>query len=274
MTRRQTRQEAAPGTTPTAATGRPGAATVRYYGQTDPGPVRRSNEDDYLIAELAQVVTVAQAKIPDDEITRGADLAYLFMVADGMGGNAGGSLASVQAVAEVRTFLAGLLSRVVRAAGNPEETVLDELRRAVERADAHLHATAEDVPELEGMGCTLTLALCIGPRAYVAHVGDSRCYLLRDARLERLTTDHTAAAELVRQGKLTPAEASRHRSRHVITNAVGGHRPGVEVELRCADVRPGDDLLLCSDGLTGALTEEEIAATLAADRDPGPRAIV
>src|SRR5439155_12759310 len=116
--------------------------------------------------------------------------------------------------------------------------------------------------QLYGMGSTLTLALHVGRELFVAHVGDSRAYLCRDGRLFRLTRDHTLLAELSRRGRLTPEQENSDRLRHTITNAVGGTKAGARADLVRTPVEPGDWLLLCTDGLTNALADDEIAAVL------------
>jgi protein phosphatase len=127
---------------------------------------------------------------------------------------------------------------------------------------------AELHPELAGMGTTVTMAYNFGPRLFLIHVGDSRCYLLRNGHLYRLTHDHTVVEEMVRQGQLQPEEAAHHHLRHLITNAVGGPNPGVQVECHRIDLEPGDTILLCSDGLTAMVPDDRIAAVLQGDRDP------
>lgn len=241
---------------------------ARYFGATDRGTTRTANEDDFLIAELSQTVAVRQAKIAQPEVVSGRDRAYLFMVADGMGGHAAGSLASVTAVGEVTASLANMFPRMAGGSRPTDEAVLDELRQAVERADAHLFDEAEDTPGLEGMGTTLTLALVLCDRLYLAHAGDSRAYRLRAGGLERLTTDHTVAVNLARQGVITPAEADGHRYRRVLNNVLGGFREGVCPELVRVDVRAGDVLLLCTDGLTAVVPDAHIARILATVGDP------
>jgi protein phosphatase len=120
-----------------------------------------------------------------------------------------------------------------------------------------------------GMGTTLTMAFVADWKLFVAHAGDSRCYLLSGGELHQLTHDHTQVAELVRAGVLSPAEASQHPYRHVITNVLGGHEPGVWVEMHKLALEAGDVLLLCSDGLTEMVPDARIAAIL--QEEPEPR---
>jgi serine/threonine protein phosphatase PrpC len=118
------------------------------------------------------------------------------------------------------------------------------------------------------MGTTVTMTYQLGPELFVVHVGDSRGYLLRGDRLQRLTSDHTLTAELVRRGALDPQDAAHHPYRHVITNCVGGTEPGVSVEARKLDLAAGDVLLLCSDGLTDMVDDAAIQGVLSAEADP------
>jgi PPM family protein phosphatase len=118
------------------------------------------------------------------------------------------------------------------------------------------------------MGTTVTLAYSFGSRLFLVHVGDSRCYLFRARQLHRLTHDHTLVEEMIDRGELQPEEAAHHRLRHVITNVVGGHEPGVHVECHRLDLEPDDALLLCSDGLTEMIPDTRIAAVLEAEHEP------
>jgi protein phosphatase len=118
------------------------------------------------------------------------------------------------------------------------------------------------------MGTTLTMAFISGWKLFVMHAGDSRCYLLRGGKLRQLTSDHTVAAELARQGVIRPEDVSHHQFRHVVTSVLGGDESGVEVGVQRADLESGDVLLLCSDGLSDMLSDEQIAAVLLAELDP------
>jgi protein phosphatase len=151
---------------------------------------------------------------------------------------------------------------------NATDALLTEFRHALEQADVQLIHESRRRPELHGMGTTLTLAYCLGDTLFVAHVGDSRCYLLRRGLLYRLTRDHTLVAEMVRRGLLQPEEAEHHGYRHIITNVVGGAGPGVQVEVHKLPLEAGDTLLLCSDGLTEMVSDQEVLSVLQAEADP------
>ncbi len=196
-----------------------------YYTGTDTGRQRRANEDSLF------------ARTP------------LFVVADGMGGAQAGEVASRIAV---EAFQPGLADT-----SHPEHALAELARSANERIHSLSHSNAEHA----GMGTTLT-ALYVGEHEVaIAHVGDSRAYCLRDGKLLRLTDDHTLVDELMRQGRLTPEEAIEHPQRSVITRALGPEG-AVEVDTRSFQARGEDVYLLCSDGLTTMISEEDIAAVL------------
>jgi serine/threonine protein phosphatase PrpC len=241
---------------------------VRYFGLTDKGQARPSNEDQFLIAELVKALHVAQTSVPQPPLQQSTDRCYLFVVADGIGGNAGGPRASALAVDSVEQFVLESWQWSDRLRGREDDVVFAEFRRALGRANSRVLAEASSHPGLGGMGTTLTLAFCLNADLFVAHAGDSRCYLFRQRHLYRLTADHTLAEEMVRSGALSPEEAARSRWSHVVTNAVGGGSPEVTVELHKVGLLPGDVLMLCSDGLTGMVSEPDVARVLCDAPDP------
>jgi protein phosphatase len=235
---------------------------------TDPGKVRPSNEDHFLIAHLTKALQIQHTSLPQSPIKQGGDQSYLFVVADGMGGHAGGEKASALVVDSIENFVLDTLKWFFGLTGGEENEVLAEFQSALGQAEAALFAESARHPELSGMGSTLTLAYALGTRLFVAHVGDSRCYLYHGGRLQRLTHDHTMVQDLVRAGQLRPEDAERNALRHVITNVVGGHTPGVQVEVQRVDLAAGDRLLLCSDGLTEMVPDGDIAGVLRDEQDP------
>ncbi|APR84385.1 Protein serine/threonine phosphatase PrpC, regulation of stationary phase [Minicystis rosea] len=233
---------------------------VRSFGASDQGRVRDTNEDRFLIMPLTSPY---RPDLPGGAASRG----HLFAVADGMGGALAGETASALAIAVIEELLAPVLC----ADRAPDHTeIVDALRGALDRADARLLQAAEGRPDLDGMGTTLTVAYSRGRRLFVAHVGDSRCYLLREGVLRRLTNDHTFVQEMVRQGVLPPERAAHHGLRHVLSNAVGANTPPPDVELTTEELMPGDTLLLCTDGLTDMLSDDDIAVILDETKEPVP----
>ena len=200
------------------------AATLR----TDIGRVRRQNEDAAWMDE-----------------SRG-----VFAVADGMGGHLAGEVASSMAMDAVREL-----------AGSDARPGIGAMRSAVQRAHNAILAHAGTHRECAGMGTTLSLMWRAGRFMYIAHVGDSRIYRLRDGSLEQITQDHSLVAELVRAGLITAEEARRHPRRNIITRALGTQGDNTP-DLLAADNRPGDLWLLCTDGLTGMVPDDEIERTL------------
>jgi len=241
---------------------------VRSFGLTDPGRVRAVNEDQFLIAALLKALQVERTSLPQPKIQHSSNRSYLFVVADGMGGHAGGEQASALAIHSVESFILETFKWFAQFKAREEDQVLGDFQRALGQANARILAEAAERPELGGMGTTLTLAYSLNDVLFVAHVGDSRCYLSRNRALYRLTSDHTLLEDMVRQGTLSAEEATNHRWRHVITNVVGGNDPQVKVELHKLHLETGDVVLLCSDGLTGMLPEQEIGRALQAEADP------
>src|SRR5262249_32664163 len=148
-----------------------------------------------------------------------------------------------------------------------EQSALQELQGAVRDADARLFAATAGHPEWYGMGTTLTLAFAVNWKLFIAHAGDSRCYLFSQGELHQLTQDHTWVAGLVRKGVLAPEDGLRHPYRHVVTNVLGGTEPGVRVELHKLDLHPTDVILLCSDGLTEMVSDDRIVGILRQETD-------
>jgi PPM family protein phosphatase len=243
-------------------------STVRSFGLTDRGKVRVTNQDQFLIAVLRKALEVQWTSLPQTEVHHGSDRGYLFVVADGMGGHAGGEQASALAIDSVETFMLETFKWFFQFKGKEEDKLLAEFHSALGQANARVLAEAAQHPELHGMGTTLTLAYSLNDALFVAHVGDSRCYLCRHGIIHRLTRDHTLVEDMVRHGDLLAEEADKHRWRHVITNAVGGNDPEVKVEVHKVHLEAGDAVLLCSDGLTNMLADEEIARILETEVDP------
>ena len=241
---------------------------VTAFGITDTGKVRKSNEDQFLIAELSKRMRVWQTSLPEPQLQVGEDRAHLFLVADGMGGHRAGERASTIAVAAIEQFTLNTFRWFFAADSPGAQKVLAQFQSALSQADAQILEEASENPELKGMGTTLTMAFQLGAQLCIVHVGDSRAYLYRGGALHQLTQDHTFVAELVRAGAIKPDEAAGHHLRHVITNVVGGPTIGVKVEARAYEVQAGDRLLLCSDGLTEMVTNDAIAATLDAAAEP------
>jgi PPM family protein phosphatase len=236
-------------------------------GKTDVGKTRRRNEDQFVIAELTRAIHIQASSLPQEEVLFGSARVrgHLFIVADGMGGHQGGEEASALAVTAIEDFLLRALHWFFKLKG---DAVLDEFQLALRTADARIFDETARRPDLRGMGTTVTLAYVVGRVLYVCHAGDSRLYLRRGGQLRQLTHDHTIAAQLLEQHLIDDATAKRHPMRNVVTSSLGGSQPGVEPEVNKLELRSGDTLLVCSDGLTEMVPDGDLAALLAASPDP------
>jgi len=185
-----------------------------------------------------------------------------------VGGANGGERASELAIATIEGRLLPPLVRLATAGVLDAALILGEMRACFRRADSRLRAEAANHLDLAGMATTLTIAVSFGRRLFVTHVGDSRCYVLRDGGLRRLTNDHTVAADLVRRGHISAEAAREHAFRHILTEYVGGGVAKLNVDVQDLELRSGDTLLLCSDGLTEMVDGHEIADILLAHPEP------
>ena len=221
---------------------------LSVFGQSDVGRVRKSNEDAFVIADLKQTLPIhAMAQPIALEV---GSLGILLAVSDGMGGAQAGDVASALTLQSLRCELPAEQGGTVEAA----------LTASVEKANRRVWDVAVD-SNRKGMGATLTAVLIHGRRAYVAEVGDSRAYILRGSRLVQVTHDQSYAQVLFDAGTLTREEVETFRYKNVIMQAIGT-RADVVVALNRFTLRRGDRILLCSDGLTAKVQDEEIRGVL------------
>lgn len=241
---------------------------VESYGLSDPGRIRPSNEDCFVIAELARTLYVHHNNIAQSKANFSCHRGHVFLVADGVGGSLAGEVASSLSVKSIEDFLLNTLKRFSNLQASEEQGALRDLQNALFQADSRIFEETALHPEWRGMGTTLTLAFAVNWRLFVAHAGDSRCYLLSGGNFQRLTQDHTMTAELVRHGIIPAEKEAQHPFRHIVTNILGGTNRGVHVELHSLELHPDDLLLLCSDGLTEMVSEQRIAAILGEEIEP------
>jgi protein phosphatase len=187
--------------------------------------------------------------------------ATMLLVADGMGGQAEGDLASRIIVEQFAKFAKSRASAILAAADAGDE-MRELLCTELNRCHAKLKHEVEVQPELRGMGSTATVAVVVWPTLYVAHVGDSRCYLFRDGRLRQLTRDHSVAQWYVDQGYMNASEANTSEFRHRLWNVIGGNGEDMVVDFHEVNLLAHDTFLLCTDGLTNRLTDDELADEL------------
>ncbi|HET9944061.1 MAG TPA: Stp1/IreP family PP2C-type Ser/Thr phosphatase [Actinomycetes bacterium] len=208
------------------------ALALRYAARSDTGLIRAINEDSGYAGPR------------------------LLVIADGVGGHAAGEVASSVAVASMAAL----------DEDSPGGDLLERLSAAVTNANQHLRDMVHGDPDLKGMGTTLTALLRAGSRLGLVHVGDSRAYLLRGETLQQLTHDHTFVQTLVDEGRITAEEADHHPQRNLITNSLDG-REDIELDLSVRETKAGDRYLLCSDGLSGVVSEDTLRDTLLDEAD-------
>jgi len=244
---------------------RPRDNELDLFGLTHKGLVRADNEDQFLLCTVHPQVVVHATSLPAPEAlaSRGERLATIMLVADGVGGSAAGSRASRIATEAVTRYVATSLRcyHTVRTApdGDFEET----LREAAMDAHAAVRGEADAMPSERGMATTLSLGIILWPWLYVVQVGDSRCYLYRDGALQQLTRDQTVAQDLVERGVFSTDDAKSSPLANVLSSAIGAQT--ADPEITRVDVRErGCVVLVCTDGLTKHVTDEEIARHLGA----------
>lgn len=201
---------------------------------------------------VASMTHIGRVRRTNEDCVRVVQEAGLLIIADGMGGHRGGQIASTLAAEGIGEFLRARLT---------EESTPAQIRQLIEEAVRwagslmQLRAAAD--PELQGMGTTIVLAVCRKDQIHLAHMGDSRAYLLTEGRLRCLTRDHSLVNEMIESGQLTPRRAKRHPLRNVITRSLGT-RGECALDYQVVPWKRGDILLLCSDGLTNMVEEEDM----------------
>jgi protein phosphatase len=236
-----------------------GDIIVHVFGKTDVGRTREHNEDAFVVADLTTMNATLQ---PEVRTHRPGERGTLFMVADGMGGAAAGEIASALAT---KVVLDELDTRWRQASDTDPETFARALKAACESANARINRYAAEHPENRGMGTTATVAGFLGDTLYLAQVGDSRAYLVRGGYATQITKDQSLMQKLVEAGELTAEEAEVSERRNIILQALGPELV-VKVDLTSQQVRRGDTLVLCSDGLSGQVRADDIARIV--DEDP------
>jgi protein phosphatase len=227
-----------------------GPVHVSVFGKTDLGRTRDHNEDTFLVADLSTGNASLHPHVRRHEVgPRGS----LFMVADGMGGAAAGELASAMAADLIYRHLATVWAADDDA--SPERFAF-RMKEAVELANKQIYGYAREHPEVRGMGTTVTAAGVNGQDLYLAQIGDSRAYLVRNGEAIQLTKDQSLMQRLVDAGELTEEEAEQSERRNIILQALGPD-PRVKVDLTHQPLRRGDTLIICSDGLSGLVRREE-----------------
>jgi serine/threonine protein phosphatase PrpC len=205
-------------------------------GATDVGQVRSANQDSFYADDKQR----------------------LYLVADGMGGHAGGEIASGLCVDIIPLYVKDQEPLFEQCKSHPDQRIANALASSINFASTKIYEKALENPKLKGMGTTATVLKITGNYAYIAHVGDSRCYLVRCGYIYQITNDHSLVSEQVRAGILSKEEAEQHHLRNVITRSVG-YQEEEDVDTTSFELEDGDLILLCSDGLHGKVPDKEIS---------------
>ncbi|WP_416198091.1 MAG: PPM-type phosphatase domain-containing protein [Sporanaerobacter sp.] len=201
---------------------------------SDIGKTRENNQDSYFYSQ--------RRDFP------------LFIVADGMGGHKAGEIASCMAVEIVRDFF---LDKRKQNLLDNEENLISFIKESIYEANEKIYKRAISNEQFNGMGTTLTMAYFLNDKIFIGHVGDSRAYLIRDNELLQLTDDHSLVAELVKKGSISKEEAQYHPQRNIITRAVGTSEE-IDIDIKFVKIKNNDIVLMCTDGLTSMIKEDEI----------------
>ena len=247
---------------------------IDAFGLTHRGLVRTENQDHFVLGSLHKTLRIVATSLPTPELLEvpSERLAFLGMVADGVGGAAAGEVASRNTLETVAQYLTNTMQCYYSADAADDQVFVEALRTAAQLS----HESVLNQAKQQGvrrMATTLTLAIGVWPRLYLLHVGDSRCYRLRAGQLKQLTTDQTMAQELLARGALKPADMARSPFANVLASAIGSSAdPVVTVH----DIQRGDVTMLCTDGLTKHVSLERIQQRLSeiSSAEEGCRALV
>ena len=237
-----------------------GSLKVEVFGRTDVGRTRDHNEDSFLVADLTRRIASLQPEVRLHEV---GERGSLFVVADGMGGAAAGEIASDLAVDTIYNHMTSTWADDME---RTEQRFAFRLKEAVELANQRIHEYARSHPEHRGMGTTTTAAGIFQDALYITQIGDSRGYLVRKGKIVQITKDQSLMQRLVDAGELTEEEAAVSERRNIILQALGPD-PNVKVDLTRQELRKGDMLLMCSDGLSGLVPKDDMLRILTGTDD-------
>jgi protein phosphatase len=228
------------------------------------GAVRETNEDRFLVAELSRLLLVQESNLPleDEQRQFRRPQGYLLTVADGIGGQPGGEHASQLVVASLARYLLDSMPCLGGASRHSRCGITKQLRQSLGCCHTELVQFAREHPRLRELGTTLTTAVLLWPHLYVMHVGDSRCYVLRDREMHRLTTDHTLAQRLADAGDRRTEVSGNPDLKHMLSRALDATDKPPEADMYKVELNAGDTVMLCTDGLTGSVPEAQMVRLL------------
>ncbi|MEO1618420.1 MAG: protein phosphatase 2C domain-containing protein [Planctomycetota bacterium] len=240
------------------------------FGLTDVGRKRSNNQDQFLIAELSKSMLVSASSLDQFREGRffGGVQGQILLVADGMGGHAGGEKASSLVLEHLIGRLLNSVHWFFQSETDSEAEFVSSLKSLFRDAHARVLSESQEDQSVAGMGTTLTMAYLHWPKMYVVHAGDSRCYLIRDGVAKQITKDHTLARQMVEAGGMKPEDEATSRWSNVLWNVLGGNSDReLLADVHRVDLQENDSVFLCSDGLYRYFSAEEIAETLMQDQD-------
>lgn len=223
---------------------------IKAYAKTDIGKVREMNQDDY-------------------HISNSLDEVQLYMLADGMGGYKGGEIASNQAIQSAKSYIENNFKQIEK----DRDSIIQLLASSMEYANMVVYEKSKENKELEGMGTTLEIVLIYNNKAYIGHIGDSRIYRIRKSFIRKLTQDHSYVQKLVKDGEITPEQAEHHPKKNMLMKALGCNA-FVEPDVMIKGFLKDDILVMCSDGLSNLVNQEEIYNIAKEDIEQAPKELV
>lgn len=223
---------------------------IKAYAKTDIGKVREMNQDDY-------------------HISNSLDEVQLYMLADGMGGYKGGEIASNQAIQSAKSYIENNFKQIEK----DRDSIIQLLASSMEYANMVVYEKSKENKELEGMGTTLEIVLIYNNKAYIGHIGDSRIYRIRKSFIRKLTQDHSYVQKLVKDGEITPEQAEHHPKKNMLMKALGCNA-FVEPDVMVKGFLKDDILVMCSDGLSNLVNQEEIYNIAKEDIEQAPKELV
>ncbi|MDR3621540.1 MAG: protein phosphatase 2C domain-containing protein [Paludisphaera borealis] len=248
------------------------AVRVDLGAVSHPGRVRQRNEDHFMVAKVSRTLEVLLDNLPQGQLPHGlGEDGYSMVVADGMGGMNAGDVASMLAISTGLKLADKSVKWGFKINEKEARELLERMSMYFQEIDRRLTSKSESDRRLFGMGTTMTLAYSVGSHLFLIHVGDSRAYLYRGGVLTQLTRDHTVAQALADAGQIKEEEVRQHARRNTLTNYLGGHRGKIKADVRWLRIEDGDQILLCSDGLSDMVEDPAIAASLAR-REPSQQA--
>lgn len=244
---------------------------VEAFGQSEAGNIATQNDDSFLLADMERSVLVTESNVPDADAPQFIDMhSQLFLVADGVGGPSGGRASRLAAACMLRQ-VAARFPTALRRRRLCETDVEQQMRQALQQSQQELRDVASKVPQLSRMSTTLTAAHLIWPTLCVAHIGDSRCYLLRGGKLQQLTTDYAESLQRLSIDKTRLSQLRRQASDHQGERAAAGTSSDLlsaSPEVVTMRLRPDDAVILCTSGLSNHVSDEKICDAVLAARTP------